>query len=211
MEENVNPKKRGRPAAFDYDHALHLAMRAFWQYGYEGTSMSTLMAAMQMNKASIYAAYGSKEVLFQTAIEQYVQGPASFVSIALEQPTIIAVIRHLLTGAAKMMTEDQDLAGCLVTKGALTGSVESKDMQALLSDYRKVSEQRFRHRFEQAKVEHDLPEAIDTMALAKLVMTIHQGMTVQAISGVEQSELLTMAEMAVQMIEKSYVITQEGV
>ncbi|MDF0377256.1 hypothetical protein [Methylophilus sp. YYY-1] len=45
-----------------------------------------------MNKSSIYAAYGSKEALFQKAVERYVQGPAAFLVAALIQPTAGQVI-----------------------------------------------------------------------------------------------------------------------
>lgn len=206
MNDTVTPKKRGRPVAFDYDTALEKAMHAFWEHGYEGTSMATLMAAMDMNKASIYAAYGSKEALFQKALESYVQGPASFISASLEEPTAAKVIYSLLTQAAGMLTDKGHAAGCLVTKGALACSAEAANMQALLSGYRNTIEVKLVQRFEQAKLEGDLAAASDAVALAKLVMTLHQGMTVQAVSGVAQAELLAMATMATELIE-AYVNT----
>jgi len=40
MTEIIDKRGRGRPAAFDYDTALESAMRTFWLYGFEGTSMT---------------------------------------------------------------------------------------------------------------------------------------------------------------------------
>jgi AcrR family transcriptional regulator len=209
MNESVMPKKRGRPVAFDYDTALEKAMHAFWQHGYEGTSMATLMSAMDMNKASIYAAYGSKEALFQKALDAYVQGPASFIASSLQQPTAAKVIDALLTQAATMLTEDSHAAGCLVTKGALACSAEGAHMQTLLSGYRTSTQAKLVQRFERARAEGDLSADTDAVALARLVMTLHQGMTVQAVSGVTQAELLTMVKMATGLIAAYVGTTQQ--
>jgi AcrR family transcriptional regulator len=208
MNEPVIAKKRGRPVAFDYDTALEKAMHAFWQHGYEGTSMATLMSAMDMNKASIYAAYGSKEALFQKALDAYVQGPASFIAGALQEATAAKVIDSLLTQAATMLAQGDHAAGCLVTKGALACSAESAHMQALLSSYRNSTEAKLVQRFERAKAEGDLSADADTVALARLVMTLHQGMTVQAVSGATQAELLTMVKMASGLITAHVGTTQ---
>ncbi|WP_029148559.1 TetR/AcrR family transcriptional regulator [Methylophilus sp. 5] len=206
------PKKRGRPVAFDYDTALQSAMHAFWQHGYEGTSMSSLMDAMQMNKASIYAAYGSKEALFQKAVLRYVQGPASFLTAALAQPTALAVIQLMLSQAAQMLTEQSHPAGCLVTQGALACSAESAEIKTLLRGYRQTLEQQLAQRFVRAIDEKDLLGSADPAVLAKWVMTVHQGMTVQATSGATQAELFNVATMATQLIAQAYSVkaTVEG-
>lgn len=200
----MSPKKRGRPVAFDYDTALQQAMYAFWQYGYEGTSMSTLMAAMQMNKASIYAAYGSKESLFKKAVEKYVQGPASFLAESLAQPTALAVVQAMLSQAAYSLADQSHPAGCLVTQGALSCSAEAAEMNLLLKGYRQKLEQQLVQRFIRAVDEKDLLAMADPGMLAKFVMTVHQGMVVQAISGATQAELFNVAAMALQMIAQSY-------
>lgn len=200
-------KKRGRPVAFDYDTALQNAMHAFWQHGYEGTSMSTLMAAMGMNKASIYAAYGSKEALFKKALERYVQGPASFLAASLAQPTAVAVVQLMLSQAAQMLADQSHPVGCLVTQGALACSAESAEIKTLLGGYRQTLEGQLAKRFTRAIDENDLLPLADPAVLAKLVMTVHQGMAVQAASGATQAELFNVATMATQCIAQVYTAT----
>lgn len=201
------PGKRGRPAAFDHDTALQRAMFAFWQHGYEGTSMSALMAAMQMNKASIYAAYGSKQALFQKCVACYAQGPASFLAASFAQLTALAVIQLLFTQAAHMLTEKSHPAGCLITQGALACSAESAEIKTLLRGYRQTFEQQLAQRFARAMTEKDLLPTVDPAVLAKLVMTVHQGMTVQAVSGATQAELFNVATMATQLIALAYTVS----
>lgn len=190
MTDTPVAKKRGRPAAFDYDVALEQAMQTFWRYGYEGTSMSALMVAMHMNKASMYAAFGSKEALFQKAVARYTSGPAAFVVDALTQPTAYAVVKALLETAATRLSGQR--CGCLVIQGALSCSQEAAVMQQWLAGLRLGIEQQLCKRFERAKRDGDLPANADSGALAKLVATVHQGISVQAASGATASALLDM-------------------
>jgi len=46
-------------------------MEVFWQHGFEGSSMSDLTTAMGINSPSLYAAFGSKEVLYLEAVRHF--------------------------------------------------------------------------------------------------------------------------------------------
>lgn len=208
MHVSEPSKKRGRPVAFDYETALAQAMHAFWQYGYEGTSMSTLMEVMGMNKASIYAAYGSKEDLFKKVLERYVAGPASFIASALAKPTAAAVVEDFLTQAARALTGEDQPAGCLVIQGALACSADAASVKCLLSGYRQAIETQLTQRFARAIAEGDLHASVDAGALAKLVMTVHQGMSVQAISGTSQAALESVGRLTTALIMQSSVREQ---
>ena len=60
-----------RPREFNMDEALERAMHAFWSHGYEATSLADLMEAMDLQKGSIYKAFGDKHSLFIAALERY--------------------------------------------------------------------------------------------------------------------------------------------
>jgi AcrR family transcriptional regulator len=66
--EEKDAKPRGRPQAFDREAALDCALRLFWTQGFEGTSISDLTEALDINPPSLYAAFGSKEELFREAL-----------------------------------------------------------------------------------------------------------------------------------------------
>jgi AcrR family transcriptional regulator len=66
-------KSRGRPRSFDRDAALAAAMQVFWRRGYDGASMAELTGEMGINAPSLYAAFGSKEGLFQEALRLYLE------------------------------------------------------------------------------------------------------------------------------------------
>jgi AcrR family transcriptional regulator len=57
------PKRTGRPRGFDKDEALEGAMHVFWRKGFEGASLNDLTAAMGIQPASLYQAFGNKRTL----------------------------------------------------------------------------------------------------------------------------------------------------
>src|SRR5690349_23541663 len=74
---STEPRRRGRPPAYDAQVALKKATDAFWRAGYSGTSLDAITAATGMNKPSLYAAFGDKHALYLAALERYWDGAIS--------------------------------------------------------------------------------------------------------------------------------------
>jgi AcrR family transcriptional regulator len=191
-------KRRGRPPAFNQEEALEKAMQAFWTYGFEGTSMSTLIEVMNMNKPSIYAAFGNKEALFNKALDKYVSGPSAFVKEALAEPTSFLVTKTFLTKAVELLTQHQNPRGCMIVQGALSCGPEAEMIQKKLIGYRTNMEASFKKRFDLAKESGDLPAEANTATLAKYIVTLHQGISVQASSGATKDDLMRVVDMMMQ-------------
>src|SRR5712664_3335201 len=94
----------GRPRSFETGKALDAAMKVFWCKGYEGASLSDLTKAMDINRPSLYAAFGNKEQLFRKTLDRYAKGPAACVHEALDQPTARAVVEKMFRAAIGMVT-----------------------------------------------------------------------------------------------------------
>ncbi len=65
----------GRPREFDAEEVEDIAMKLFWEHGFDGVSVSDLTAATGVNRRSIYAEFGSKEQLFERVKRRYLAGP----------------------------------------------------------------------------------------------------------------------------------------
>lgn len=63
----------GRPRTFDRNEAIRQAMTLFWQHGYESTSLAMLKSNLGngITAPSFYAAFGSKEALFEEVVDCY--------------------------------------------------------------------------------------------------------------------------------------------
>src|SRR5215475_5810980 len=67
----AEPKRRGRPRAYQPEVALARALDVFWREGFAGTSLDDLSAATGMNRPSLYGAFGDKRELYIKSYEAY--------------------------------------------------------------------------------------------------------------------------------------------
>ena len=186
--------KRGRPRAFDLDAALERAMHVFWAKGYEGASLSDLTRAMQINRPSLYAAFGNKEQLFGKVLDRYMDGPVAYFGKALEAPKARGVVEQILLGTARMGDDPRIPAGCLMVQGAL--GCESAAVRKEVAGRRAAAEAALCRRLRRAKREGDLPKNADPAELAHYVMTVVRGMAVQSAGGASLNQLRRVGQMA---------------
>ena len=187
---------KGRPREFDTEKALDAALLLFWRRGYEGTSLSALTKSMHINVPSLYAAFGNKEVLFKKALERYLQKPASYLPRALEAPTARRAAERLFQGFIDMVTNPCHPDGCLLVQGALASSPAAASIREELSFSRAAAEAAVRRRFERAIAEGDLAAGVSATKLARYIITVLWGLSVQAAGGTSRAQLKDVARMA---------------
>jgi AcrR family transcriptional regulator len=186
----------GRPRAFDIDEALDRALGVFWRLGYEGASLPDLTRAMGINRPSLYAAFGNKEALFRKAIDRYLEGPASHMLRALEEPTSRAVVERVFRGSIDLIADPETPRGCFLVQGALACGDAADSLRQELVRRRRAGEVALRERFRRAVSEGDLPPDADPDDLARYVASVVYGMAVQAAGGAGRDELGRVAGLA---------------
>lgn len=187
---------KGRPRQFDPDQALDAALLLFWRHGYEGTSLAALTKAMGVNMPSLYAAFGNKEMLFKKALDRYLQKPASYLLKALEEPTIRRAVEKLFRGAIDMVMNPRHPDGCLLVQGALASGPSAAPIRKELSLRRAAAEAAVRKRLERAIAEADLPATVNPAQLARYIITVLWGLSVQAAGGATRAQLKEVVALA---------------
>lgn len=172
----------GRPREFDPDQVEDEAMKLFWEHGFDGVSISDLTAATGVNRRSIYAEFGSKEMLFERAKLRYLAGPGGYLIEALARPTAREVAEAMVHGAADAVSGGPH--GCL-TVGDGPGLAELRD-----GTVRQLAE-----RFDAAVADGEL-DGVDTLLLARWISAVCQGISIQARSGASRADLHAVAELA---------------
>lgn len=195
-DAEVEKAQLGRPRAFDADEALDKAMVVFWQQGYEGASLTDLTEAMGISRKSLYAAYGNKEELFRKVLRRYTDGPASYVVDALKAPTAREAAAMFLTGSVHANTTPGWPTGCLGVQGALAVGETGQVAHDVLAEWRALGQMHLRDRFRRAVRQGDLPVEADPEMIARYVMTIANGLAVQASGGASRDDLQQVADAA---------------
>jgi AcrR family transcriptional regulator len=186
----------GRPREFDLDKALDSALKVFWSKGYEGASLPDLTKAMGINRPSLYAAFGNKEALFRKAVERYMEGPASHVRQAIQEPTARGVVERLWRGTIDLVTNSRNPRGCFLVQSVLACGDTAAAVRRETAKRRAAGETLLRERFERAIGEGDLPASVAPADLASYAVVVNYGMAVQAASGVSRKQLQRVAELA---------------
>ncbi len=172
----------GRPREFDPDQVEDFAMRLFWEHGFDRVSITDVTAATGVNRRSIYDEFGSKEMLFERAIQRYLAGPGGYLSEALTRPTAREVADAMVHGAADTVSGDPQ--GCL-TVGDAHG----------LRELRHATVHQLAERFDVAVADGELA-GVDTLVLARWIAAVCQGIAVQSRSGASRADLHAVADLA---------------
>nr|WP_269327030.1 TetR/AcrR family transcriptional regulator [Kineosporia mesophila] len=171
-------------------------MLLFWKQGYEGASLTELEAAMGITRKSMYAAFGNKEELFLKALQRYTVGPAAYSFESLRQPTARQVATMFLAGSVRSSTWPGGPAGCMGVQGALSTGEAGRVVRDTLAVWRDGGRAALLDRFRQSVDEGDLPPTSDPEVLARYVMTVANGIAVQAAGGATREELQQVADAA---------------
>ncbi|MGY0799590.1 TetR/AcrR family transcriptional regulator [Lysobacter sp. A286] len=192
----------GRPRTFDRQQALENAMHAFWRHGYESTSLAQLRSAMGgLSAASFYAAFGSKEALYRETVELYLSTDGSAVRIALEDASSSPreAIARALRSAARIQTAQEHPYGCMVVLSALNCSPANDHVRQSMTDERASTQALVHNCVLKATKLGALSRGIDAEALTLLVVTLLNGISIQARDGASLPELDGMIDLAMTM------------
>jgi TetR/AcrR family transcriptional repressor of nem operon len=100
-----------RTPEFDREQVLDDALRAFWQNGYEATSLPDLLEATGLARQSLYNTFGDKRGLFLASLRRYADVGLGRLSEALEGGSVRAAIRAVFDDVVHCTGRDR---GCFL-------------------------------------------------------------------------------------------------
>lgn len=181
------PKKRGRPRAFDLDDVLDKAVQVFWQHGFEGSSLDDLTGAMGLNRPSLYAAFGDKEALFLQCLARYSATVGGRAMQALhEPPTAREAVAAFLRQSVINATSPDGPRGCLVGSVAAAVDLDSVRQVALAG----MTGAELAKRLQAAVDAGELPADFPVRSRARRLADSSMSLALRARAGAPREELL---------------------
>lgn len=188
-------KPRGRPRTFDRETALRTVMNVFWQYGYEGTSISQLLEATGLKATSLYAAFGDKESLFKEAVKLYIESEASYVwGDQTDDLSTKERIHIMLKQAAASLCNRDTSRGCLLLLGDKGLNPENGNIKNFLGTVRDDLRRELSEKIHQGLEKGDLPEDSNVAASISMIMIFLNGISLEVLDHGDEEALEVIQE-----------------
>ncbi|WFR61528.1 TetR/AcrR family transcriptional regulator [Paenibacillus amylolyticus] len=188
-----------RQREFDTDKALDAAMHTFWDKGFEAASLSDLTTAMGIQRPSLYAAFGDKKELFETALRRYTTQHAAQVRARLQQ---VSSVREAFRGLFEHIGAEGSVTvpnhGCFCINTMVELAPHDPKFAILTREHQMYLGVLFKETIERGQQSGELSIHLNASAIAQSLVVSMIGLTVLMKSGpdrlfVEQSIQVTLS------------------
>lgn len=156
-------------------------MRAFWKHGYAATSVDDLVAAMGINRSSMYHAFGGKSRLFLAALQRYEEEVVDAMLGELERSEEgVAALRRFFSRLVSYLASPEGRHGCLVTNSATELAVHAPRVGKTIRRLIGRMERAFHGALARAAARGEIPRSASVRDLARHLTSVVQGMQVIA-------------------------------
>jgi len=185
---------------FDEAAAVLSAAHAFWEKGFAGTSLSDLEAATGLGRSSLYNAFGSKEALYERALETYSEVYARPILQALDSPDLRQAIGEFFALAVKALLDPTTPPGCLAAMACLeTGGSEGPGGKFTAFQLKTISSG-LRAALDRGVASGQIDYKTDTAALALAYTALLRGLASLHKGGQRARELEAIVRVSVAML-----------
>ncbi|MEZ9074082.1 TetR/AcrR family transcriptional regulator [Vibrio splendidus] len=193
----------GRKRAFDKELALKTAMYVFWSRGYGGTSVAQLSTALNINTSSLYAAFGSKDKLYKSCLEYYLEHYILPVYAEIQSPndaTGIKGLKRYFESLIDLFMNLETPKGCLLIKS--TGETENPLFPSDVKEFLKIQSERiYQITLSFVQVSFAGQDSEYQASLANLVTIVSNGIAVQAAAGQPKETLNKCADQFTRILQ----------
>jgi AcrR family transcriptional regulator len=200
--EAVEPKRRGRPRAYQPEIALGKALDLFRKDGFAATSLDDLSAATGMNRPSLYGAFGDKRELYIKSYQRYrADARAAMIDIFRDQMPIRQRLERIYAAALEIyLSGEASPRGCFTVMTAASEAVADPDIRKLVLEGFFELDKAFAACFRLAKTNGELPERANPEVLAQLASATIHTIAIRARAQVPRKELEAIVKGAIEMM-----------
>jgi len=194
-------RPRGRPREFDEAVVLDRALDAFWDNGYEATSLDDLAAATGLARASIYAAFGDKESFYLRTLDRFVERMRKlFGDSSVETVGLVRAVTDFFQGAIALYFSGDRPRGCLVICTSASPAASHPEIRRALAATLKAIENAFACVFTDAEKRGLIPPDIPPSLRAQFSAAILHSIALRARAGESRHQLENFAQRAAALL-----------
>ena len=187
-----------RKKEFDVDVVLDKAMNAFWSRGYEATSLNDLLDCMQIQRASLYNAFGDKHSLFLETLRRYdVVCRRAEIARRVRLPSSRQAILGLFQDAVTAVVEHGARNGCFLINTALElAPHDPKAAKVVREAFTHMEQKFFRKMIEKGRANGEIDKSVIPATTARALLSLLIGLVVLSRSRPEKLLLQSIAKQA---------------
>jgi AcrR family transcriptional regulator len=191
--------RMARPREFDEDEVLDRALSTFWEHGYEGTSIDDLVEGTGLGRASLYGAFGDKERIFTRALERYCARMDGTLEGAGDEPSARTALERLFRDMVAKSLPRSGPRGCFLLCTAVGGDAPSA-VRAAYAEYAARLEKLLTALVHRGQESGEFTRVADAKSVARMLVTLLQGMAATARAGHTKAQLEAATETALALI-----------
>ena len=182
----------GRPREFDEEAVLEAAMDAFWQKGYESTSMSDLCDCTGLHKGSLYQAFGDKHQLFMRALAHYAESEFHEVMKVVEQQD--TALGRVRAAVGKICDDAGNDKGCMMINSMVELAPHDPEVKAALQKFGGQRLGAMAEMIAQAQQAGEIRAELEPEKLARQLMVTLAGSAAMVKGFLEREQILEVIE-----------------
>jgi AcrR family transcriptional regulator len=204
-KSDAEPKRRGRPRAYEPEVALAKALDLFRKDGFAATSLDDLSVATGMNRPSLYGAFGDKRELYIKSYARYrADARAAMADIFRTELPIKKRLQRIFAVALDIyLSGDAGPRGCFTVMTAASEAVADPDIRAMVLEGFTELDKAFAACFRIAKEKGELPASADPVVLAQLASATTHTIAIRARAQVPRKELEGIVKGAIEVMVRS--------
>lgn len=189
-----------RPTEFDRDAALDSALRLFWEQGYGATSLSQLLAVMEISRSSFYAAFVDKRTLFLEVMALFRQRTYAIFIEGRERVGPAAAIPEFFRYTVLDVPGRRAGRGCLMVNTILELADVDDELSQAASAHLNTLEKAFESALIDASGAGAIDPGVDPESAARYLMVVNQGLRVASREGRSRKELADLIDTSSQLL-----------
>ncbi|MCP1320668.1 TetR/AcrR family transcriptional regulator [Bacillus thuringiensis] len=187
---------------FDEEKALDAAMQLFWEKGYATTSLSDLTARMEIQKPSLYSAFGDKEGLFEAALRRYTNLHAARIRTKLQnEQSVKEAIQMFFENMVEEEYKKEFSKGCFCINTMVELAPHNEKFEVLTREHQMYLAVIFQELIMKGIRSGELQSDLNAKALAQTLVTSLIGLTVLMKSRPERSVIDNSVSIIVSLVK----------